>query len=285
MASSAVKMSAVWDRAVEVMSGRTTMLVSIAALTLWLPTVVRTAMALSVGGPATAGGVPTPGTAGLLFLVAVVVAVVTIAGQLALIAAASDPATTRNEAFAIGFRRLPLTLGLALLFGLAIFVLLIPMVVPIAAAVANPAALTSDGMRTAMAGISAGTRGFLGIYFLVLVAIMLWLTARLALLNPVIVNERQGVRSFARSFALTRGLTWKIIGLAILFGVVSGVVILATQSVVGIVFRLLLGGDNAGLVLLLTTAVVAVATSAVTIVWTVFLAQLYVATREAHEAG
>jgi len=261
------------------------MLVSIAALTLWLPTVVRTALALSVGGPAAAGGVPTPGVAGLLFLVSLVVGVVTIVGQLALIAAASDPATTRSEAFAIGARRLPLTLGLALLFALVVFVLLIPMMVPIAAAVANPAALTPQGMRTAMAGVSAGTRAFIGLYLLALVAVMLWLTARLALLNPVIVNERQGMRSFARSFALTRGLTWKIIGLAILFGIVSAVVVFATQSVVGIVFRLLLGADNAALVVLLTAAVVAVATSALTIVWTVFLAQLYVATRESHEAG
>ena len=280
-----VKMGTVWDRTVEVINGRTGMLASIAALTLWLPTVLREALAfVGIGGasPATA---PAPGALGVLFVLSLVTAALTILGQLALIAVASDPVTTRGEALRIAGHRLPVATGLALLLALGVFVALVPVVVPIAAVMPNPAAMTPESMRTAMAGIAPGTRAFIGLYLLAFGVAMLWLSARLALLNPVLVNERAGTGSFARSFALTRGLVWKIVGLAILFGIVTLVVMFAAQSVVGIVFRLILGGDNLRLVALLTAAVVAVVSSAVTIVWTSFVAQLYVATRAAPAAG
>jgi len=281
-----VKMGTVWDRAVEVINGRTGMLASIAALTLWLPTVVRQAIGVAVvGGNGTAATPPTSGTLLLLFLLSLVTAALAILGQLALIAVASDPATTRAEAFRVAATRLPLAIGLSLLLALVVFALLVPGLVPVVAVLAHPGAMSQQAMATAMAGISPGSRAFMGLYILLLVAVMIWLTARLVLLNPVIVNEREGVASFARSFALTRGLTWKIIGLAILLLIVAAVVVLAVQSVTGILFRLLLGADNAGLVALLTTAAVAVATSAITIVWTCFVAQLYVAVRRTSAAG
>ena len=280
-----VKMGTVWDRTVDVMNGRAAMLASIAALTLWLPGVVRQALALAFVGNGTATPAASGGALGLYFLLSLVVAVLAIFGQLALIAVASDPATTRGEACRTAAARLPVAIGLALLFALAVFVLLVPPIVPIAAAMPHPVGMTPQSMGVAMAGIGAGARAFTGLYMLVFVVVMIWLAARLALLNPVIVNERDGVGSFARSFRLSRGLTWKIIGLTILLGIVSAVVILATQSVVGIIFRLILGADNLGLVALLTAAVVAVATSALTVVWMSFVAQLYVARREASDAG
>lgn len=280
-----VKMGAVWDRTAEVIGGRTAMLASIAGLTLWLPSVIREAIGLSLAGNGASVTAPAGGASGLAFVVSLVVAVLTIFGQLALIAVASDPATTRREAYRVAAARLPVAIGLALLIGLAVFVLMVPPVIPIAAAMPNPAGMTPQSMASAMAGIAAGTRTFVVLYVVVLAAVLVWLAARLALLNPVIVNERAGVRSIARSFALTRGSTWRIVGLAILLGIVSLVVILAVQSVVGIAFRLILGADNAGVAALLTDAAVGVATSAITIVWTSFVAQLYVAARQAPAAG
>lgn len=280
-----LKMGTVWDRTAEVINGRTASLAWIAGLTLWLPGVLRDVLVYATVGGAAPAAVPTGGTLTLLFIVSLIIGVVTIWGTLALIAVASDPATTRDEGLRIAARRLPLAIGLALLLGLVIFVLLVPAVAPIAAAVPNPAAMTGEGMTTAMAGISAGTRAFVGLYLLAFGVLLIWLTARLAVLNPVVVNERIGVGSFARSFALTRGLTWKIVGLALLFLIVAAVVVLATRSVVGIVLRLILGGDNLSLVALLTAAVVAAVTAGLTIVWTCFVAQLYVAAREAPRAA
>ena len=280
-----VRMGTVWDRAMEVINGRTGMLASIAVLTLWLPTMVRQAIGLAVGGDAGAATRPSGGVLGLMFALSLVTAALTILGQLALIAAASDPATDRGAAFRIAAARLPVAIGLALLLGLALFLALVPPALPIAAAVPNPAAMTPQAFAAVIAGMSAGARAFVSLYLLAFAAVMIWLVARLALLNPVIVNERAGIASFARSLALTRGLTWKIIGVSLLFGIVSLVVIAAVQSVIGILFRLLLGADNLGLVALLTGAAVTLATSAITIVWTSFVAQLYVATREAPAAG
>lgn len=284
-----VKMSAVWDRTVEVINGRTAMLASIAALTLWLPSMLRDLFAYAAVGGAAPAGAPGSGASALWFVLSLVTAALTILGQLALIAVASDPATTRNDALRIAARRLPVAIGLALLLGLLVFVLLVPVVATIAAAWPDPEiammSLAVLGPFGILAPLSPETRAFVGLYLLVFALVMLWLAARLALLNPVIVNERIGVGSFARSFALTRGLTWKIVGLVILFAIVAGVVVLAAQSVVGIVFRLVLGVDNLALARLLTAAVLAAVTSAITIVWTTFLAQLYVATREAPHVG
>jgi hypothetical protein len=274
-----VDMGSVWDRTVEVINGRAAMLVSIAALTLWLPAVLRQAVAVVTIGTTADAAAPGSGALGLLFVLSIAAAVLAILGQLALIAVASDPATTRGEALAIAARRLPLAIGVALLLALAVFVALIPAVAPIASTLPSPAVITPVTLKTAMEGIAPGTRGFISLYLLAFVVAMVWLTARLALLNPVIVNQREGVHSLARSFALTRGLTWKIVGLFVLFAIVVMVVTLATQSVVGIVFRLLLGANNAGATALLVAAANAILTCAVTITWTAFLAQLYVAVR------
>jgi hypothetical protein len=278
-----VNMGTVWDRAVEVVNGRAAMLVSIAALTLWLPAVLLQAIGLVANGGAPAGAGPAHDASVLPFLLSLIGAVLAILGQLALIAVASDPATTRAEALAIAGRRLPLAIGLVLLLALAVFVVLIPAVAPIVAAIPNPAVMTAQTVDATIKGLAPGTRATINLYVFALVAVLIWLTARLALLNAVIVNERAGVRSFARSFALTRGLTWKIVGLLVLFGIVVLVVTLATQSVVGVLFGLLLGADNAGLRALLSTAVAAIVTSAITITWTAFLAQLYVAIRASRD--
>jgi hypothetical protein len=163
------------------------------------------------------------------------------------------------------------------LLALVVFVLLIPAVAPLALAMPDAAAMTPEVMGAAIAGLGATTRGILVLYALALAAALIWLVARLVLLNPVVVNERAGVASIRRSFALTHGLTWKIIGLAILFLIVAGVVRLAARLVSGIVFGLALGDSNAGLAAMLAAAVVGAVTAGITIVWACFVAQLYLA--------
>lgn len=271
-------MGSVWDRTAEVLNGRGGMLAGIAALTLFAPTVARDGVAflLGAGDPATP---PASGPAALVGLVGIVATLVMIYGQFALIAAASDPATGRSDALRIAGRRFLPGIGLLLLFGLVFAVLAIPF-----AAILVGSGVDLVALRSGSATLPPGSGGLLALYTLVFLAIALWLNARFALLLPVIVNERLGMGSFRRAFAVTRGMTWRIIGVLVLFVVLAGVAVLASQMVAGVVFRLILGSEHVALALLLAALVVAAVTAGVTVVYTSFAAQLYVACRQ-EQAG
>ena len=114
-----------------------------------------------------------------------------------------------------------------------------------------------------------------GLYMIVLGVVALWIGARLALFLPVVVNERRGVGSIARSFELTRGLTWRIVGVAILFGVLLLVALSAAQLVTAIVARLLIGADGDAIARFAGAVAGAAVTAGGTVVSATFVAQLY----------
>lgn len=265
-----VRLSNVWDSTTEVLSGRGGMLAGIAALAIVLPSVVSNGVGLFLSAGTTA---PTAGVAAITALVALVALGFTIWGQLAITAAATDPAVMHRDAFAIATRRLPAAIGVYLLL-IALFVLLM---LPIIVAIATSGVNFSQPGAVVAESIPAGTRSFIGLYALLFLVVAIWLGARLFLLNPVIVNERTGLRAPHRSFALTRGLTWRIIGFTVLAGIVGIVAILAAQLIAGLAFRLLLGGDNIALATFLTGIVTQIATAVYVVVVATFAAQFYVA--------
>lgn len=274
-----VRLSDVWDSTTEVLSGRGSMLAGIAGLAIVLPTVVGNAIGLFLSAGTTT---PSRGVALVTALVALVALGFTIWGQLAITAAATDPAVMRRDAFATATRRLPAAIGVYLSLIALFVVLFLPIVVAIAASGVN---LAQPGPVVAQS-ISAGTRSFIALYAIAFLVAAIWLGARLFLLNPVIVNERAGLRAPRRSFALTTGLTWRIIGFTLLAGIVGGVAILAAQLIAGLVFRLLLGADNPAMVAFLTGIVTQIATALYVVVVATFAAQFYVAVTEtANGAG
>ena len=68
----------------------------------------------------------------------------------------------------------------------------------------------------------------------------------------------------------------------ILYAIVFLVALMAATSIVGLVFRLILGGDQAALVLFVAGIAGAVVTTIFAVLQAVFTAQLYLATRAAH---
>ena len=259
-----VSIGQVWDRTTDVLRGRAGIIAPIAALAIFLPTVINAA--LTGFAPATSAA-----TGLLSAAVALAVVAATIWGTLAIIAVATDPATTRADAGAQASRRLLPAIGIVLALGLILSLAFVPIVV----------ALLRGGVdftrpNTAI-NLGTGVAGFVTLYTLVLMAFALWLSARLMLLNPVIVNERLGLRSVARSVQLTRGLTWRLVGLLILFSVVVLVPTFAVQRVVGVVARLLLGEGGIPTATFLASAAGAVVTSTFSAIAAVFQAQLYVA--------
>lgn len=262
----ATTMSAVWDRSVAVLQGRGGMLAGIAVPTIFIPTIVRAA-AQAYADPAS------PGVMLLVALVGIVAVMVTLWGHLAIIAAASDPAVLRGEALRMASRRLPVAIGM----GLLVFVVVALLFSPVAVAMAH----AGLDMRAMAAGSNAAVpppvAGFVGLYTLAFLVAALFVGARMVLFSPVILLERTGGGAFARSFRLTRGLTWRILGVLLLYIVLLLVASGAARLVIGSVAALVLGaGGTATFVAAVAAAIV---TTILVVVAVVFTAQLYVATR------
>lgn len=118
-----------------------------------------------------------------------------------------------------------------------------------------------------------------GIYTLLAILVCVWLAARLAVVNAVIVREKLMFGAIRRSWALTRGVVWQIVGVAFLYSVVSNVVALAAQLVFGTIFALIAGGGGGTLSLasVLTSVIMAAVQTGFIVLAPVFTAKLYIA--------
>jgi hypothetical protein len=104
----------------------------------------------------------------------------------------------------------------------------------------------------------------------------------LALVLPVMLEERRGLGALRRSFTLTRGLALRILGVMLLLGLVAAVATLAAKTVFGTVFRLLLGDAGPFSATNILTAIVVGAVAALfTVIGDAFTGKLYLATRDA----
>lgn len=273
-----VTIGTIWDRTTQVLGGRSAMIAAIAIPTLFVPSVVQGAIAAYVPEGATrsmVGG-----------LVSLIVTVITIWGSLAIVAMATHPSTDRASAQRQATARFWPVLGVTLLLAIVLVLLILPPIIALAATgfdfQAASAAASADA-PAAMPAPAASASLFIVLYGIAMLVLGLWASARLMLLNAVLLNERIGLGAFGRSIALTRGMTWKLLGVLILFLIVAGIAVLAAQSVVGLVFRLILGADNIATSLFIGSIAGAAASTALLSVAYVFTAQLYVATREKHD--
>lgn len=260
-----VSMSNVWDRAMDVVRGRTGVLASIAALTLFLPGLVRDAVTLLL----------TPGSTGFALaggVLAIVAALIALWGQLALLGVATDPVTTRADAIRQASARFPAALAVTIVAILVVLLLFVPVGVAIGLSGAD---FTAMGTRGTLPDIGGGTVAFLGLYALVLLVAAALIGVRLVLTNTIVLNERRGLGAFRRSWELTRGLTWRIIGVVLLYLVVVGVAVSAAQFITGAVFGLLL--DSTATVAFLAAAAAGAVTAIFSVIAAAFIAQLYVA--------
>jgi hypothetical protein len=262
-----VKMGTIWERTTEVLSGRAGMLFGIAALTLVLPGIVRLVLALML--PTT-----TPLGAIVGFALALAVGVISLWGQLTIIAASSDPSIDAAAGYRLAAARLPAALGVTILLSIAAFVLMLPIIVALVAAHVD---VTTLNDATQIGNVPSGTAAFAGFYILVLLVVFLLAAARLTVLNPVVLHERLGIGAIKRSWQLTRGLTWRILGVLVLFIVVAAIAGMALQLVVGTIAALAFGRDAVSTVLLVTTVANSVLSAAFTVIALAFTAQLYVA--------
>ncbi|WP_326525902.1 hypothetical protein [Sphingomonas sp.] len=263
-----VKMGDVWDRTVEFLGDNLTLLLPIVLLALFVPTSIADSLA----------EVSASGGFGLKLgfaILSLAFAILSLWVQLAIVALAIDPAIGRRMTTVATQRLLP-AVGVFLMVLVGAILLSLPIVVIAGLSGADFAAM-QDG-RGAQANLGGGYALALLLAGIVIVAVALFLAARLLPLSGVIVAERRGTGAIARAFALSRGIGWRLVGVVILYTVVALVAILAAQTVFGSILRLVAGGEGPiSIAAIITAIVVAGVKTIFTVLAAAFCGKLYTA--------
>lgn len=263
---SKVTMSIVWDRTAEFLSDNFAQILPVALLAFFLPASIEGSVSAAVAG----SGMSVQLAAALVQLL---FAVLSLWGTLALTVMALDLLSDASAPQIAG-RRLPAMLLLSMVLIGAMVVLLLPM----------PIALVLSGIQlqtlsaTTLSAVPAGTAAFIALYLLALVILGVWVGARLMLVTPVLVREHRLFAAIPRSWQLTRGMGFRLLGVLILYAVVSWVAVLAANLVFGSIFALIArdgDGNGVGLSDVLTSIVNGVVQSGFMVILPVFAAKLY----------
>ena len=261
-----VKMGTVWDRTAEFLSDNIGAILPIALLAFFVPASIE-------GNFEAAMKDASMELVLALRLVQLAFGILSVWGSRAISAMALDIAGS-DAAGTVAGRRLPAALVVSIAMIAAVVALTLPV----------PAVLAANGvdLQAIVRGdkfeIGRGLAAFVAIYLIVLVVLLVWLAARLAVTTPVIVREKRVFSALGQSWKLTRGFTLRIVGVILLFVLVSWVSRLAAQTVFGSVFALVAGGgDGISLGSVLTSIVVAVVQTGFTLLVPAFTAKLYLA--------
>ncbi len=261
------KMGTVWDRTAEFLSDNLGAILPVALLAFFVPASIEGSFqAAKTGG--------SPELVLSLYLVQLVFGILSLWGSLTISAMALDMASARS-AGVIGRDRLLPALAVSVLLFAVMFLLVLPV----------PLALQLNGYdlmeiaRGTNVGLGPQIAGGIALYGLALLGLLLWIGARLLITNAVIVREKRMFSALRQSWKLTRGMTWRIIGVILLFALVSWVSILAANMVFGSIFALVTGGPAEGITLagVLTSIVVAAVQTGFTVLVPAFTAKLYLA--------
>ena len=181
-------------------------------------------------------------------------------------------------------RRLLPVIGVGLVTLLVVLLLAAPIFIAFALSGVDMAALAAG--KPPSGEVNQGALTFGSLYTLLLCLILFWGYARFVVLaTPIIVMERRGLGVYARSFVLTRRITWKVMGVVLLYGCVSWVASAAAKLVFGTVFGLLIGGEGQlSVATVLTQIAVAAVSTIFSLLAVAFVAKLYLAARDAREA-
>ena len=249
-----------WNESAEFLKGNFGALFTVALAFMALPSVAMQAL-----GPGQLRPGDTPPT-GLWMLLVPIVIVLSIVGTLAISSLALRRENVIGAAIAHGFRRFLPMLGATLLIAVGLCIVVVPIVLALGL---NPESLRNP---------TPGAAGGLLLAFLLIAIIVIAVWVKLMLMTPVAAAERVGpIGIIRRSWGLTRGHFWKLLGFVILMIIV----LLVVGMVVGLLFGLLVAavagapepGSLAGLLLLLASALV---NAAFGVVLTTMVARIYV---------
>ena len=253
-----ISMNQIWDDSIAFIRRESALLVPLALATIYVADVVA-GLAQTLAKP----NDPNP----LIAIAIIAAALWSIIGQLSIVSLVLKPGQSVGEALSHGLARLGKVILIALLVGLVVSVALLPVAVAAVASGADPA--KPETLQN--------LPGWISLLVLVVLGGIIWLGVRLALMNALIVDRNPGVIDAVKSgFALTQGITARLLLVALLYGVVLLVVSSAVRFVAGSVFELLgkaVESPFSGAVM--TALVSGVVGTAMSLIATVFLATLY----------
>ncbi|MES2444328.1 MAG: hypothetical protein V4574_15985 [Pseudomonadota bacterium] len=253
-----VKMGTVWDRAAEFLTDNLPAILPIALFAFFVPLSIMGSL-----GPVLSA--PVEGLIYVLWIIVFALAALVNWGALTLIAMALE---RDAEPGRIAARRLVPALTVWIAIGAALALLSLPVALTLRAGGGEPGTLS----------IPLVVAWPLMIYVVAAIIGAVWVLARLILVYPLVVAENRWFGAVWRSWALTRGIALRVVGVILLYFLVTIVGMLATQTVFGSIFKLIAGPDG-GLSLssVLTSVMVAVVGTAFTVLVPVFTAKLYLA--------
>ena len=250
-----------WSETLQVAKREGRLIVPIALAFVVIP---ATLFALAVP-PVPAGQLPEPGGWALLYPVLIFAALI---GQMAIMRLAIGPAASVSESIRHALRRSPSVIGAALIFGIPAAAIILPTAMPVLANPTNPPPTAA-------------------LLFLIACVVLLCVWIRLMLMTAAGVAEEIGpVAIVKRSWALTRGNFWRLLAMALLFGIVALIAIKATQWVSGSVLIVALGKPEPWTVSALLIALVAAITQTIaSVLFAIMLARIYVQRAGAETKG
>lgn len=246
-----VSLSAAWDETKAVLARDGRLFVAVALALFVLPGVI-----LNVSVPeAREGQMPAPGAWVAIAIVAVLVSLV---GQLSVIRLALPPHVAVGEAIAHGARRLLSYVG-------AVLIWLLPIM------------LVGAVLFELMGKDSAHPNAGAALGLLILTCVGFFLAVRMLLASAVASAEsRSPIAILQRSWALSGGNWWRLFAFLLLFGIGAFVLLIAVQSVMMLIARMMLGGVGpltlGGLLVALVSQLVS---ALVSVVFFVMLARIY----------
>ena len=268
-----VEISKVWDRTTGFASGALGAIMPIALVLLFVPISIQLAITPLLVKQAVATRV----------IVMFVFWAIELLGTLSLIALALGGGIRPGEAIRAALARLGPAIAIFILIGVVVAIVASPIGIVLAHAGVDMAQLQA-GDKAGIGALTAGSAWFMLLYGLLLVVVGVWVTARLLVIEPVIVAERRGIGAIAHAFRLTRGLALKIVGVLILYWIVATIAVWAAQMVFGSIFSLIAPNDgDIGLATVLTSIVVAAVSTGFKVVAAIFVAKLYQAIGEVRE--
>lgn len=223
----AVSISKAWDETSAILRADGKLVASVVAALIMLPVALDTLIsppAAEMAGEAPAIGGP----------IGFVVLMIGLVGQVALTAIGLNRGATVGEAIRIGASRFLRVLGAGLLF-------FVPLVILLSALLVGSSGV--EGVSTLPARIATGDiTGQESLAVLVWLIVLIVLGVRFSLSTSVAVAEGGGpVALLRRSWALTKGHFWRILGFVLLLGLGLLVVSTAATALIGFLVTATLG--------------------------------------------
>ncbi|MDI1294489.1 MAG: glycerophosphoryl diester phosphodiesterase membrane domain-containing protein [bacterium] len=248
-----------WEQAVAFVAREATLLFPVALLFVALPGLIIQEMTppelakWSLAPTAAMPNVP-PG-----FILAMLLAIIIVwFGSLTLFALALRPGISVGEALRLSLARLPVLLGTALVIvgALTIAAFVGALVIALLSSLLGPAVML---LASVLVIVAAG--------------FVLFVSVRLVLLNPVVIDGALGVKASLRhSWALTQGHFWRLLGFLLVLTMLSAIVGAAAQSIIGLIAGLVGGAASAQFAGGVAAAIVS---TVVQVYMLVMLARLY----------